>query len=255
MPAQTCVPVLRRAIRLLEALAQRESLTAKALAGELGIPPATCYRILATFAEARWVRRDAQGGYHLSQALGLVGGLARRMGVVLPRLAEPLKQLAENTRLTAKVTVREGAEWLMIARHEVPKDIAVSQRVGMRAPVYVGSVGAALLASEDDAQIHRLLFGAKPAAAKDTWRRVRFCRQRRYAMDPGETHPSVHALSVPLDLGFPDSPAALTAFGLPDELPARIAPSLVQKLRATARGIEASLACGDFAAGSGRKLR
>ena len=245
MSSQTCVPVLRRAICLLESLAHREGVSAKTLAGELGIPPATCYRILATFAAARWVRRDARGGYHLSQALGLVGGLARRMGVVLPLLAQPLKQLAESTRLTAKVTIREGAEWLMIARHELPKDIAVSQRVGMRAPIYVGSVGAVLLFNDDDAQIRRLLLEAKPAAAKDTWRRIHFCRQRRYAADLGETHPSVHALSVPVDLGFVDSTAALTAFGLPDEVPAMSAPAVVQKLRATAREIGASLTTRD----------
>lgn len=241
MPSHTHVPVLRRAIRLLESLAQREALSAKALSVELGIPPATCYRILCTFAEAHWVRRDALGGYHLSHALGLVGGLARRMGIVLPHLAEPLKRLAERTRLTTKVTIREGAEWLMIARHEVPKDITVSQRVGMRSPIYIGSVGAALLANEDDAQIERLLLKVKPSAANDTWRRIRFCRLRRYAVDLGETHSSIHALSVPLDLGFPDSPAALTVFGLPDEVLAKSVPALVQGLRATMREIEADL--------------
>ena len=201
------------------------------------------------------MRRDAHGDYHLSEALGLVGGLARRMGVVLPRLAEPLKRLSEITQLTAKVTVREGAEWLMIARHELPKDISVSQRVGMRFPIHVGSVGAALLANETDAQIHRLLLDVKPAAAKDTWRRIRCCRLRRYAADLGETHSSVHALSVPLDLGFPDSPAALTVFGLPDEVPAKSVPAIVQKLRAALREIEMSLATGAHHPGVPTKAR
>lgn len=255
MSAPNQIPVLRRAISLLESLAQREPLSAKALSVELGIAPATCYRILCTFAAVRWVRRDAHGGYHLSQALGLVGGLARRMGIVLPRLAEPMRRLAELTRLSVKVTVREGAEWLIIARHELPKDVSVSLRVGMRSPVYIGSVGAALLANEDDAQIHRLLLDVKPAVAKATWRRLRFCRLRHYAMDLGETHPSIHALSVPLDLGFPDSPASITVFGLPDELPAKAAPAIGQKLRSASRSIEASLAAGGSLPTPTKKMR
>lgn len=235
------IPVLQRAIRILESLAQRESLSAKMLSTELGVPSATCYRILCTFTAAHWVRRDVRGDYHLSHGLGLVGGLARRMGVVLPRLAEPMKRLAEQTRLTVKATVREGPEWMMIARHELPKDISVSQRVGMRSPVHVGSVGAALLSSEEDAQIHRLLADVAPAVARGAWRRIRFCRLHRYAMDFCETHPSIHALSAPLDLGIPDSPAALTVFGWPDELPVKSIPAVVQKLRASARSIRASL--------------
>lgn len=235
------IPVLQRAIRILESLAQRDSISAKILSSELGVPSATCYRILCTFTAAHWVRRDVRGEYHLSHGLGLVGGLARRMGVVLPRLAEPMKRLAEQTQLTVKVTVREGSEWLMIARHELPKDISVSQRVGMRSPVHVGSVGAALLGSEEDAQIRHLLDEVAPGAARSAWRRIRHCRLHRYAMDFSETHPSIHALSVPLDLGFPDSPAALTVFGWPNELPVKSIPVTVQKLRATTRAIRASL--------------
>lgn len=217
-------------------------MSAKMLSAELCIPSATCYRILCTFAAARWVRRDTRGGYHISHELGLVGGLTSYMGLVLPRLVEPLRRVAEETKLNAKVTVREGNEWLMIARHELPKDITISQRIGMRASVHVGSVGAALLKDEEDAQIRRLLVGVQPSVARDAWRRIRFCQQHGYAADLAETHPVIHALSVPLNLAFPDSPAALTVFGWSGEMPNKAIPPIVQKLRATARAIRASLA-------------
>jgi len=232
------VPILRRAISVLDLLASRGSLTAKALAMELGLPASTCYRILGTLADARWLRRDELGAYHVSIGLAMLGSLAPKVNLVVAQLGEPLRDLATRTRLTAKATLREGAEWVMIARHEHPRDVLVSQRPGARGPISSGSVGIALLSLETDSDITGILrveraagaFAARPASSVIP--SVRLCRTRGYAVDAAQTHPAIHAVSIPLEGRVLGTTGALTVFGLPHELPAKVPKDVLAALRA-----------------------
>ncbi len=194
--------MLKRAI-LLERIAEEERLSAKALSLSLGIPPATCDRILNTLVQAGW--REPDGAFSLSFGLARLSRLNADMDRVVAVLGKPLRDLAKQTGLTAEVSVPDGDDWLMIAREEAPKDIAISLKVVACAPVCSGSVGAVLCSGMDPAILEKRIERAPPDAddRKDAARilkRIAFCRRHGYAIDFAETHPSIHALCVPVRL-------------------------------------------------------
>ncbi len=60
------MPVLRKAIAVLEAVAQSEgTATTKRLALSLGVSPTTCYRIVQTFVAEGWLRPGSGGTFDL----------------------------------------------------------------------------------------------------------------------------------------------------------------------------------------------
>lgn len=61
---------------------------------------------------------------------------------------------------------------------------------------------------------------------------VRLCRSRGYAVDAAQTHPAIHAVSIPLEGRVLGTTAALTVFGLPHELPAKVPKDVLAALRA-----------------------
>jgi DNA-binding IclR family transcriptional regulator len=117
--------------------------------------------------------------------------------------------------------------------------------VGSRTPLSVGTAGTVLLAQLPDREVRRWMTdGAdgpwKKSAPRDVLGRVARCRKSGYAADWGGTHPSLHAVSIPLPLpGVED--AALTVFGLPEECPARRLPTLLKNLHRTCRDIRKQL--------------
>lgn len=245
MSSNSGIPVLRRAVRVLETLAEPRPHTAKSLAIELRIPPATCYRILHTLATARWIRRESDGTYRISHGVALLGMQATQLSQIVNRLVTPLAALATGTRLTAKVSVADGDESLMIARHEFPKDYIVSQRPGLRTSLLVGSAGAVLLSREPDARLETLLQRAAaenlPGVVAERVRaRIREVRKHGHTTDLGETRSFVHAVSIPVELPFFGATAALTVIGLPEDIPADRVKTLVRAMQRTRREIEAS---------------
>ena len=101
-------------MRLIRAVAEGEADgSINRLARRLEIPPSTCFRIIKTLEAGKWVRRrPGDAGYEL--AAGLTGladpsGAARRM---LLRCEPPLRQLAANTELTVKLSMRVGDRYV-----------------------------------------------------------------------------------------------------------------------------------------------
>lgn len=244
MPASQNIPILNRTLRVLEAVTERGQASAKQLSIDLGIPLATCYRILNTLADAHWLRRDAVGDYELSFGIsrlgGLAGDMARFFGVAHPRLRE----LAHATGCSVKISAREGDDWLILARFEQPQNTGISLEAGSRDCVVVGSVGAVLVRQLDDAEIERILRdnpSSNITGAKDGVRaRVRYCREHGHAHDFGQTNPNIHAVSIPLSLAPMEDNAAITLFGAPTELPEADLANALRQLAATARAIQAA---------------
>jgi DNA-binding IclR family transcriptional regulator len=246
MPTQSQVPVLQRAIQVLESISEEDAVSAKALSLSLGIPPATCYRILNTLVQSGWLRRGEGGEFSLSFGLARLSRLSSAMNRVVAALGPTMRDLAKTTGLTAKVSVQDGDDWLMIAREEARKDITISLKVGARAPVFLGSVGAVLCAGMDADALKKRIAHAPPHAdyrkdAAKILKRIAFCRRHGYATDFAETHRSIHALSVPVRLDPLNTTGAITLFGLPGEVPRSRIKDHLARLHSTVREIEKAL--------------
>ena len=236
------VPVLRKAVRVIEAVAQGSgSATTKSLAGSLGISPTTCYRILQSFVAEGWLRPSTGGSFELS--FGLVPLLRPlfRHELLIETVREPLAQLARTTGLTAKLTVRQGDDAVTIYSAHSPKGTAITSRVGSVVSLAIGSSGATFLAPRGDDEVARALEHA-PAEVwrfqkrEDVLRRVREARRQGCCFDGGSYQPHINTLSSPVYGQERELVGVITLLGFPPDFDPTVRPALIRELKFTAGG-------------------
>ncbi len=143
---KSLAPALERGLRVLEFLRKRQGGAAVAeIARQLGIPPASAYRLLNTLEDQRYVVRDArENRYRLgSEILLLAGSMLARMD--LRSLAHPyLLELFEQTKETIELVVLESDHLVVIDKVEGEESVHTQNVGGRRAPLW-DSCGLVLL--------------------------------------------------------------------------------------------------------------
>jgi DNA-binding IclR family transcriptional regulator len=236
------VPVLRKALRVLAAVAQDSgNATTKNLAATLKISPTTCYRILQSFVADGWLRPGAGGTFELS--IGLVPLLRPllRHELLIETVRDPLAQLARTTGLTAKLTVRQGDNAVTLYSAQSPKGTAIVSRVGSSASLAIGSSGATFLAALGDAEVTHLLEGAPEEVwrfqkREDVLRRVRDARRHGCCFDAGSYQPHLHTLSAPMRGPANELMGVITLLGFPQDFHPSVRPALARAVKFTAGG-------------------
>ena len=234
--AENTIPAVEKAVAVLTRLGESEGgLTQAELAAALDIAPSSCYRILQTLLEADWVCKIGGTRYDLS--FGILGAVRKltdrnaRYEAMLPVLEE----LAAQTGLCCKLSVRRGEFQLPILRAESPRPMAVSGRVGVRFPVAEGSVGAALLAAAPAAEGERLGQscagspggGEAPELVRDG---IAAIRRRGFCFNRGRNRWRVDAMSSPVLDAEGGVIAALTLLGCDEDFRDDKLPELAGKL-------------------------
>ena len=216
MSSSQMIPVLKRTTALLSLLASRpEGLGAKQLSLELGIPQATCYRILRTLLDNDWIRESKSGDYRIGFGIAL---LARSWSDVERRVREltPLmRELVEETGLSAKISLQEGAYAVCVVRVESSRPNSITSPIGAKMPLAeTGSVGVMLLAAMSDEECQQVLRKLSPKERQQTMEEISAARKEGLTRSYGKHHPSIFAASVPVDLG---NPGVLTLMGWPED--------------------------------------
>ncbi len=198
------IPVLRKAVQVLEAVAGgRCEPTAAVLARTLSIAPATCYRILQTLAHAGWVQLGADGQCALG--LGLLPLLERlqRHELLGRPVQDALQALTAATGVASKVSARDGAEAVTLLRVASSQPMALAVQPGARFHLTLGASGAVLLSGLPDAGIEQILHDAPPECwqwqkPEAVWKRIREVRRQGVATDAATYRPDIFGISVPL---------------------------------------------------------
>ncbi|HXG41147.1 MAG TPA: IclR family transcriptional regulator [Dehalococcoidia bacterium] len=214
---------LDRGLRLLEALAQEpEGLTVTELASRLGIHRTNVYRLLATLAQHRLVRRDRDGRYFLGTGImDLVRGVAHDLRTVaLPILAE----LAEKVQATAFVTLADGDEAVAVAVVEPRRsNIHVAYRVGFRHPIERGASGLAILAGRPP----------QPGEREE----VKEARRLGYSVTRGELQPGASGIAAPICVGGRPADASVGVVTIGELDVEKVAPHVLEAARAIAEAL------------------
>ncbi|MBI5425801.1 MAG: MarR family transcriptional regulator [Opitutae bacterium] len=238
-PSHT-VPVLCKAIRVLEAVAQSPAdATTKSLAATLRISPTTCYRILKSFVAAGWLRPRAGGAFEISVGLVPLFRPLLRHEILLGAVREPITALVGETGLTAKLTVRQGDQAVTIHATQSPQAGAIASRVGAAVSLAIGSSGATFLGACPDTEVNRVLSAAPPEVWRlqrraDVLQRIREARRAGVCFDHGSYRAQLHTLSAPLFGAAGETVAVLTLLGSPLQLDSAVRSALVRELRQTA---------------------
>jgi len=152
---------LARGLKVLEALAEMSAnhgATLQEIADASGENRSNVYRYLTTLCDLHWVSRDEQT-FHYQLGPRLLQMAAAALGQIdVRRVAHPvLQELARETRLSAHLSILDGASIVYIDKVESDSPIQMRSRPGMIAPCHTTAMGKAMLATLSTPQLTALL--------------------------------------------------------------------------------------------------
>lgn len=206
------------ALRAVQLVARRGSLTVTELAAELRIARSTAHRVLANCVATGYVRQDHVGGPYVIGTTVHELALGATSAVRLRDAAAPvLNELRDTLGLTTSVTILENRSARFVQSLEGAAPHRLNSRLGLVRPAHCVSGGKAMLAycSEDDLAHRyptRVLAGRTERSITD-WdelmRHLDAVRARGWATNVGESDPGVNGLGAPILLGSGDPVAAI----------------------------------------------
>lgn len=216
-------PAADAVLRILVLLARQvEPLPAAAVAGRLGLPRSTTYRLLGSLVEQGFVSYlPEEQRYGLGVvAFELGSSYSRQMP--LRRVAQPvLTRLVAVTRENAHLAVLHGSDVYYVIEQRAPRRRTLVTDVGVRLPATLTASGLAVLSALSATQLHALYpdddsfvdrDGRGPAGLADLHDLLRTVRERGYALEDGQITPGLASVGVPaLDrTGYPVAGISVT---------------------------------------------
>jgi len=193
------------ALRLLLMFRDRDRLRLVDASAALGVAHSTAHRLMAMLTYHGFVRREPDTKLYLAGPALLDVGLSvvRRMDI--RTAARPIMEtLAEEIGETVHLATLEGANVRFIDAVESPQALRVAARTGRVLPAHCTSVGKALLAHLDKAELRALYPGSKLVAqtSHSISRRRQLelaldeLRERGYAVNEEESEEGVGSIGV-----------------------------------------------------------
>lgn len=196
-----------RALSVLILLADRGGeLTVATIAAELGLSTGTAHRLVRALMAQRLVAHDPRSdGYYLGTGTILLGQAAQR-GFGLDKAMPVLEQLGAETEESVNLTVREGAESVVMLRVQSTLPLRFEQHPGARFPLYTTASGKAILAYSADAEQYlAALPDELPPVTARTLRspqrvaaELEQVRERGYSVDREENVAGVRCVGAPV---------------------------------------------------------
>jgi len=201
------VGVLDKSVSILDALAERGSLTLADLVAETGLARPTAHRLAVALEEHGLVGRDDAGRFRLGIRLAAWGGRVALGDTLLAPAGPVLDSLRDATDESAQLYVRDGDRRVCVAASERPSGLRDTVPVGAALPLTAGSGAKVLVAWADDGG-H---FGFAPAE-------LAAVRRRGWAASVAEREPGVASVSAPVRDGDGRVVAAISVSGPIDRL-------------------------------------
>lgn len=203
------IPVIDRMMDILGELERHAAgLTIRELTEILAIPRTTIYRVLNTLQAHDVVRRGDDGSYHLGERLlALAAHTSTRFGRanLVPVCQPYLDRLASELGEGVKLNVIDREELVVLAAAQGRRDYALTVSAGQRATLHSGASGKVMLAFQPPELLQELLRQPLPAYTDKTitdpqklMAELARVRKLGYAVDRGETGPSIHAFAAPV---------------------------------------------------------
>jgi DNA-binding IclR family transcriptional regulator len=144
--ADNGIPAINRAMQILDALAQGGPATIGDLAKGCALARSTVYRTVNTLCAHQAVERAPNDAYRLGPTLLRLARAVPR-GLDLTAIARPiLDALAAELGVSAKLSIVDGREALVIATSEAPGGYSITTQIGRRFPLHAGAASKLLFA-------------------------------------------------------------------------------------------------------------
>jgi IclR family transcriptional regulator, acetate operon repressor len=239
------VQSVERAFQLLEALgaAGPEGSTLSELARSIGVSKSTAYAILQTMLGGGFVADVGAGStrrYRLGMALARLGDVVVSQ-IALRDVALPvLRELARESRLTARVAVLDEPYAVVIGRVDAPDSaVRFAANLGRREHLHCSAVGKAMLAALDRDTARSILAaagmpGKTPHTITDEetlLAELAAVAQRGYAVDDEEDVEGVFCVGAEVHDHTARCVGAVSVTGIKRDLPSWQVAQLGAKVR------------------------
>ncbi|OJX95751.1 MAG: hypothetical protein BGO96_09125 [Micrococcales bacterium 73-15] len=219
--ARSLAPAVSRAMRVLDLLAQSpgEPVSLAEIARSLGAAKSSTSNVCTVLEESRMISRVANG-YVLGRRTVELGGAYLTQ---FDQIKEFYRICAESPllqRQLVQLAVLHDREVIYLARHEgrTPLRLTSGAGVGDHYPAALTSIGTALLATLDPAQVTELydetafpaLTARSTRSLEQLHAKLALTRERGYAVDEGEVFPNV----VGIAMAIPPRQSGDHAFGI-----------------------------------------
>ena len=243
------VPALRRAVALLDYLAEHGACQASALIPVLNAPKSSVYLLLEELTTLRLIARGPDGRYRLGIRLIEFGELAAGQ-LDMRELARPhLTELMHDTGLLCHLGVIEGDDAYYILKIESPGTIRVRSWEGKRLSLYRSGLGKCLLAWAESTTQQKLIANlnfvrATPqtiASADALRQELAHIQSRGWSYDDQEDLSGVRCVACPIFDSSGKIAAAISVVGTTLQVYDETLPELAQKVMRTAARIAKEL--------------
>ncbi len=230
------IPAVEKTLSLVHLLGNSPVPVPKNILEEqLGITSSTGYRILQTLQNANWIRKT-ESGYTLDEGiLNAVRSMVEE-NLRYQRLQPLLHRLSAETGLSCKFSIRRGNFQVTVLRGESERNIQVSGKIGAEFPLAEGSVGAALLADEEESAVKewiRLCPEDIPEKQNPEllMKRIRQIREAGYTLNEKRNRWKIRAMSMPVRYASGGIQGALTLLGWDEDFAPERIPVLADILK------------------------
>jgi len=248
---RTSIQVLDRAIRLVDLIAESETITLSALATAAKLPPSTALRILESLIAHRFVEKEERArSYSLGVRLVALGQLAKRRQRLTAIASPILHYLADETREDVGLCVLQHryavfADWV-----EGPEPLKIVDRIGGPEGLYYGAFRKVLLAHQDAGWIDEYIGSLKfekftpttIATRRALYSELKQIRANGYALSLGEKIPEAAGIAAAVFGPAETIRASVTIIGpisryTPDRIPS-LAAAVIRAANAITRGLD-----------------
>lgn len=224
------VQSVERALEILRVLAFSSAVSGvrfSDLMVQTGLTKGTLHRILKTLTEKGFVERDrATRLYFLGFEFLSLGARAGNRSDLQVLSRPSLTRLANLTKDTVYLLVRSGAEAVCLEREEGTYPIkTLTQSVGMRRPLGIGSGALAILSAMPDDEVNDMLrrnrsrLGEYPSYTPTAIKAlVAETRQQGYAANVGGILRGMNGVGVPIIGGRGEVMAALSVAAISERM-------------------------------------
>lgn len=146
-----------RALQVLSLLStEHEDFSLRQAVDITALPRTTVIRLLDTLEEEGLLWANGNNSYSAGPTLLRWAGLATELWRLPVEARDALQDLAEGTKETASVYVRQSTRRVCVALHEGPSALRHVTRVGSDHPLWAGAPAKVLLIDADDDVINRV---------------------------------------------------------------------------------------------------
>lgn len=217
-----------RALDVIEALAAADGVTLTELAGRMGQPIPTIYRMLSTLETRQYVELDGdRQQWHVGPQAFRIGVSFLRKGDVIEQSRSVMRNLMLETGETSNLGIERSGKVLFVSQVETQKSIRACFPPGTLSPLHASGVGKALLSSYDDTRLEKFLrttsldpFTETTIISRDRLiDDLRASRDRGYAFDDEERTDGMRCLAACIKDIYGEVIAGISVSGPTNRLP------------------------------------